>query len=193
MHILNPTDPREPVFRPGTIIHRACSFNRDFSAEPANVDFLTVSDGRMCRMQMQGNFIPEPEAHSNKVEKKTTAGVVVFVSGELPKDWTHLLITGVSRKMKQRRTEAESGKWDGRGCAVFAQFATPYNLDAYLRFRAQMAERWEEWSNSDLAGKIKVISEVQLPEVREGERRLAWSLVGDILHYAHIRLMTYKG
>jgi len=148
--ILRPEDSLADLFARGTILWRRCSvlsgrmFVPDFNFIPASNSL----DSMIARIMLDSRGIDEPIViQANTEDNKPADGILLFVEGEPPPDWTYLVVTKVSRKM------VESSTMDRQG-AVNAKYGSGITTDDYLRFREAIyhgkLEREEETFHSKM-------------------------------------------
>lgn len=115
------------LFPSGLILHRGVVIN-DGQVDYGPVFFDQTRKGSfMCRCTLNGNFLYEPEIN-------TQHGNVVFLTALPPRNWTHLIVTGTSKKMQgDPRLNPK-----GFGRAIFAEICEPF--EDYLSFRKEMYE-----------------------------------------------------
>jgi hypothetical protein len=131
------TDPFSNVFRKGLVIWRPCSFFGDGSPEIGDVGFVKTEKGSfMAKIAFSTamDYCREPVVINHSIFGRENRGVTVFVAEEVPKNWTHLVVTGVSRLFKETSEKAETGS---KG-AVFAKVGVSYDFSDYLHFRRGM-------------------------------------------------------
>ena len=149
----NPDLPLSNVLVPGTVIWRKLHYLDD--SKLSSIKFVKTEKGSLMAKvrQLYSEFV----VINHTVDGYQRPGYTVFVSGDMPENWTHIIVTGVSKKFK----ESTSGK----GGAVFAKFAKPYDLQSYVQFRKEIYLAW--------SGKHSSFSElcIALDAVRPTEER----------------------
>jgi len=95
------------MFRPGTILWRACQIKTsakggtvDLQVEPHKFS-MTKSAHWLCRVRYPGNSIPEPEVISSEAQGGGASKGLVFLIDKLPDtEWTCLLLKNTSHAMR---------------------------------------------------------------------------------------------
>ena len=160
-----------PMFKNGTVLWRHCfhHVHKGVRVEPMTFD-KTEKGTYLGRIQLGGGtdftFEPVviPNSYDDQGSKIHCFGIVVFIDKMPPEDWTHLLVTGVSKAMRTPGTE--------KGHAVFATPAKPYPMDEYRRFRGDMARLVHNNLNATFEQKKQAMLNCWPNEVRPTECRL---------------------
>jgi len=129
------------LFPPGLIIWRPVAINgkRFWPNLCPGWPFDYVSDdnriGFVAKFSMFGeNQIWEPEVRSSRMsENQTLKGVVLFTDQNPPKNWTHLIVSGVSDSAKNPGLR-------NKGNCVFCSVPQPYEMEDYLAFRRDLGK-----------------------------------------------------
>ncbi len=190
-HTLTTRDCYSDMFPLGTILWRATQQFSD-SAELEDVIFDKTDKGTfMCRAHFLGVSAGwEPHVYgSRNVYNGPTRGMVVFMDNEPQEDWTHLIVTGVSKAMRQP-VGPDGGKND-KGMCLFAKEATPYEVEDYLDFRSRLAQIRRQHPNVPIEEIVSLSMDCWPDEKREGERRLVvdrhnQQATGALYDYAHL-------
>lgn len=124
----------------------------------------------MAKIQLVGQWVNGPA-----IVPATCRGVTVFLMDQPPENWTHLLVTGVSKSLKEGAAN---------GC-VFATAAKPYN--DYEAFRLAMFKWNRRFLNVPFKSKVIAAMTLHPSERRAGQIRLVtdYDRPG-ILSYHHL-------
>ena len=155
-HTIADGQPLAPLFKNGTVIWRSVTHHADGTAELAESKFDHTEKGSwLGRVALCGgasNFIWEPCALPNTVKQVRRVpfldmdiertinirGIAVFINtpdGREPdENWTHLIVTGVSKALKEPSVDSRKVA----GAAIFATVAKPWPMPAYLDFRRRL-------------------------------------------------------
>lgn len=163
MNILDENTPRMVLFPKGTILWRSVHFSPDGVTLDEPVFEKTPSGALMARCLLNGNYCNEPEVYEGG------SGNVVFIDKAPTNNWTHLIVTGVSKAMKAPPAAR------GAGCAIFATPAVPYYLESYLEFRRLMFNAMLENRDATYEAKLAYTLEIWPTDRRPGDRRLVYS------------------
>lgn len=186
-NVLTETDPWANMLQKGMILWRNCSIiaSAGHDVEVNNVVFDPTDRGsylaRICLCQATGMW--EPEVLSNKADDvHYNRGIAVFVQDVPPAHWTHLVITGVSKRFTQ------PGRPEQGGC-VFARVAMPLEMDDYAKFRARMFDAMRAELNATIDRAAEISNDVWPSGSKPGDVRLvvqpAWT-EGAYYNYARI-------
>jgi hypothetical protein len=165
--MLKQVDPWNKMLQKGIILWRHCRV-QDGKITLQEVNFDRTEKGSFLgRISLTGNAgMWEPEVLSNRVdENRFTRGIAVFVATLPPKDWTHLVISGVSKPFNQ------PGKPTQGGC-VFADIANPYELEDYQYFRERLHEAKLEDVDADIDKAIAISAEIWPDGIAKDTQRL---------------------
>lgn len=123
---LRDSDPRTRIFTIGSIIWRRVQFyGRDYEPVLADSNWEVTPKGQFgSRVQLPGHFLHELESGGN-------SGLMLFCNEEPEEDWTCLVITGTSTRIKQ----------GGAGGAIFAAMPphSLFSVEEYLDWRQKYA------------------------------------------------------
>jgi hypothetical protein len=172
-HTLTIADKYIDMFPNGTVLWRATEItNGKHEHEPVNFDFHPTERGTvMCRMQFLDTTGWEPQIHGTMDEDgHPTTGMVVFLDIPPDDDWTHLIVQGCSKKMKEP-IGPDGGKND-RGMCLFAKSAKPYKMKDYLAFREKLTYAKKDNIHYDIEQALAVTRDLWPIEQRSNERRL---------------------
>jgi len=124
-------DPLAAMLTSGTVIWRPVRFDsRTFetTAAPCDLERSGRPHQKFARLRLEPDWIWEPT-----VASAHETGLIIFTTDELPPNWTHLAITGVSNTMRESPRK--------HGGAVFASVAQPcMELHEYLAWRNKIAQ-----------------------------------------------------
>lgn len=184
------------MFVPGTILWR----NVTFTSVTGNIEVEewtpapTDRGSYMCRCSIEGHYIWEPQVYPPTIKGSTnpisnqeyaSSGLVVFVDKQPPPRWTHLLVNGVSRALK------EPGRPE-KGAAIFCTVPDPYEMNAYKDFRRRMYTHFDQNLTADIEKAINLSVKVWVAGQRPGEKRLVNKIAavefGVQYYYAHLVL-----
>jgi len=165
--VLTARDSWSDLFPDGVVLWREVHFDikgEKYRAELADVDFEKTHMGHwLCRIQIPGEYLYEPEVCSNK------NGLVVFADREPPKDWTHLVVSGRGKTIQNPGVP-------GPGTCIFAKVAEPFPLADYMDFRKKLFKLCWRIDHGKLEGSFDNIldqcDKVWLPDFRGNEQRL---------------------
>lgn len=190
-HVKKAGESYAPMFKPGTILWREGSFMKDGSFTPSDsiVFDRTPKGTLMGRMSMHANFMWEPALYGSKWSDGGTVvhgrGVVVFLDNDPPEDWTHAVVTGLTKKL--REPSPDDGTMSG---AVLARFERPYSQEAYRQFRRRMFHLVSSMLNEyDIEKMIDAALKIWPEGYRIGDRRLVSRYQWDeakSTHFAHL-------
>jgi len=153
----------------------------DFS-DPHSI-FTQSDNGRdwAAKISFSGNFCYEPEVFPESIPHIVNgkpiriSGFVVIVPRMPSRDWTHLIITGVSTKMRDKGLPTSSG-------VVFAEPAEPYDMADYLLFRGSLAKTFIQNPIGESAAQFNkctdLMSDILPKEPRVGTYRIFCSGLG---------------
>lgn len=160
------------MFPNGTVLWRATKESAKGQHEPMEFEFEPTDRGTvMARMQFLDTTGWEPQVHGVRSDDgDPTTGMVVFLDIKPDHDWTHLIVTGASRKMKEP-VGPDGGKND-RGMCLFAKSAKPYRMEDYLAFRNQLTNSKKPNIHYDIEQALEVTKQLWPKEQRMNERRL---------------------
>jgi hypothetical protein len=183
------TDPFSKVFKNGLVLWRPCHFFASGS-QLADVGFVSTDRGSfMAKIAIAGtgcDFIFEPVVIPYSVFGKECRGITVFVNEEIPANWTHLVVTGVSRLFQTTSEKADGIK--GKG-AVFASVGKPYTTKDYLMFRRRTYDLHRSYMNSPIETIVPACEKVWPKEERPGTLRCVMSFFREdpdaMLKYCH--------
>lgn len=168
-------NPPHCLFPKGTILWRQVAFHaRHGIGFPPFPWEKAKKDSYMCKLQLYGNFLGEPELFPSK---DGSGGVIVFTEIEPPPNWTHLKVRAVSKKMEQ--IEA--------GGAIFAEVCPP--ASDYLEWRARMMIA--QTKNHTLEERLLDVLTDWPRGYKPGDRRLLYEPRHDgtgLADYAHITI-----
>lgn len=141
MKVLYPNTPKSNLFETGTILWRAVHISHLGEVELSQIDFQITPKGSFCcRVGITGNWLYEPEVYGPEAK-----GFIIFMQKAPDPNWTHLLVTGCSKRMyEDPRTNPR-----GEGCALFAEPVTPYEMNDYINFRREMYEEIRNLNGED--------------------------------------------
>lgn len=188
------------MFKSGTILWRSVAHNSLTGIEVREITFEKDKNSYIGRVNLEGgsgNFIWEPVVLPNKREDipaATVYGLVVFIDKLPDPDWTHLIVTGVSKAMKHSY-DPTIGYNQLKGGAVFATPAKPYDMHEYKAFRSHMFSAMSQNLNADFLTKQNLTLDVWPNEVRPGHCRLITDFRYKdpdhvLLDYCHIRQLS---
>jgi hypothetical protein len=193
MHTIKTGEPFAPLFPNGTVLWRPCFHTSSKARLAENFQFEKTEKGSyMGRVEIGcGQFLWEPAAYPNTVDKHQIHGFVVFMDELPPEDWTHLVVTGVSKAMRLPPVAEPRGGY--KGAAIFAKAAKPYKMDEYLKFR----QAYFNIMSKNLNAKFDQCKDLALTvwpdEVRPEEKRLVAKYhfkhedTNVVLDYCHLR------
>lgn len=163
MNVLLPETPRRLLFPKGTIIWRPVPLVEIEWEKTPKGSYLT-------RCLLNGNFIHEPEVNEK--------GSVVFIDRLPVENWTHLVVTGVSKAMHV------SPDPKGKGQAIFAIPGIPFDMDNYLAFRGEIKEMILLHPEASYDIKVDYSFAAWPVDRRAGDRRLIYD--NTTSQYEHI-------
>jgi len=166
-----PTDPYSNIFREGLMIWRPVAFNDYYGNRIEEINFVKTERGSwMAKVRLDSSlgFCSELSVVDHTIHGREVAGITVFVKGEPPKNWTHLIVTGVSRHFKM--TSEKVGNGDKQG-AIFAEFGKPYDVKDYLRFRQALRQKHTGLYYASLREKVAIYEQIWPDEERSGTLR----------------------
>jgi hypothetical protein len=196
-HKLLKTDAWQSLFPQGTVLWRTVSF----TSMTGNIEVedwtpvKTEKGSYMCRCLLEGHFTWEPQVHPatyrhdsyRGVTDLPSSGLVVFVDSQPPPRWTHLIVTGVSKVLK------EPGRPE-KGAALFCTVPRPYDMNDYKDFRRRMYNVYTQNLNADIEGAIdhslKIWVAGQTPEELRLVNKIAAVEPEVQYYYAHLRLRS---
>jgi hypothetical protein len=184
------------MFRNGTILWRSVHHNARTGVVVPTINFDKTEKGTyIARVQIEGcsDFLWEPSIVSNSFQdergKVHVFGLVLFIEQLPPDDWTHMLVSGTSKAMREPLKPGA----DRKGHAVFAKVAKPYPMAEYRRFREQVYRVVHENLNANFEQKKNLMLGYWPNEIRPTEHRLLahqhHSLTEDpvLFDYCHLR------
>jgi hypothetical protein len=180
MHVLAGDQPRNALFKPGTILWREIFFKVAGTAHlcgTEQAEYVLEGGSLMLRVNLQGYFMWEPVVYPSG------RGVVAFLKGKhLPENWTHLVVD-------QPKLTYDPITGRHAGCLIL-RADKPYPLTEYLQFRQQMCGRVRGNLNASFDARCAMALLIQPPDVRPELVRLI-SAFEDYqtrsLRYGHIR------
>lgn len=192
-HTLTIADKYADMFPIGTVLHRALNHDGK-KLNPADVEFQKTDKGTvMARMQFLNGAGWEPHVFGATENGQPTTGMVVFLDVPPDDDWTHLIVTGCSKKMREA-VGPDGGKND-RGMCLFAKAAKPYDMADYLKFREKLDKARDNATHYGIEQAIKASLDIWPSEQRTGERRVVvernWikeAMPTPLYDYAHLLL-----
>lgn len=197
MHRILHGEPMAPMFPIGTVLWRGVAHFAGRDKYHTNVElyehnFKSTEKGTyLASVVVQGgsgDFIYEPVVVSSASQR--LYGIALFVNKMPPTDWTHLIVTGVSKAMRQPYN-VEEGCHRAKGCAVFAEVPRPYNMDDYIGFRERYYSAMTQDLDADFNTRVAIALNIWTDEVRFDERRLLslqrWRHPEVLLDYCHLR------
>ena len=174
MQILYPDTPRAKLFPRGMILWRSADIDRQGNIDIRDIEFPKTPQGSyICRCGVTGNWLHESEIYQSDEQVK---GFVVFLK-ELPSpNWTHLIVTGCSKRMfEDPRTNPL-----GSGCAIFADPGKEYDMSNYLKFRLDMYQAMRDNPDADSwESRFDLSSETWPDDFRVGDKRLIYYPYGE--------------
>ena len=143
------------VFVRSTILWRTCLIEAgkaslpEFGFEASRPVSGCENPPHLARVEVGNDHIDELVAIPTKLaDGERTSGILIFITGDPPNDWTHLVVTKPSRQM------SEGTASDRRG-SIHAKFGGPIDLEQYLQFREWAAGQPRVGSNLSFAGAVK--------------------------------------
>ena len=143
MAVIFPDGSLAQLFPRGTILWRQCDpiamaaglvVVPEFPFEPARNSDTTV----LAKISLTDPNIDEPVVlPRSKEEGAANEGILLFVEGIPPEDWTHLVVTTTSMCLRTSRAQERKG-------AVNAKYGGGLSMDDYLAFRRILRERRPE-------------------------------------------------
>lgn len=170
---------------PQTILWRPVIASDD-KMELAPITFVNGTKENQCITKARlfpNNGILEPEiiTYYNSREDCATIlsenfGIVVIVDGIPPKNWTHLIVSRVSRAL-------HSPGWRNPGAVIFCDVPEPYELGDYFKFRNDMGIAINNFDSSiSWKDQVDAVENIWPDEERENTIRLIVSNDRRIVH-----------
>jgi hypothetical protein len=196
-YTLEADDPWADLFLTGTVLWRHVNFKlskdmKKFRHELPQVNFdFTQKGNYLARMHIESEHMYEPEIFSPDLTHglpDRSRGLVVFVDVEPPKDWTHVVVVGCSKAMR------DSG-CPSKGACVFAKAVEPYDLQEYLEFRKQlflMKWRFQSGKEPIFENIVDASERIQISNMCEDELRLITRYrdqdKGPVMDFWHLKM-----
>lgn len=154
METLTIDDPWSKMLRKGIILWRPCSFSvKEEKCDVGDVVFEpTDRNSYIVRLALTNNGIWEPQIMSQRNGDFYEPGIVVFVDEIPPANWTHLVVSGVSKPFEK------PGKPERGGC-LFAKIGKPYELQDYVDFRLAMFRSLHKEQSAPISRAIEISNE----------------------------------
>ena len=129
---VRPDEPLAGMLTKGTVLWRAVQFEGpSFDTILPSLEFQTTNKPgqHIARLKLEPDWIWEPTIVSS-----TMLGIITFIEDEIPPNWTHMLISGISVSMREAPRK--------RSGAVFANVPPPcMGLQEYATWRKDLAQR----------------------------------------------------